>query len=70
MAAVQHLMVGTLGPTLEALERFEAFLIPSLILSFVTLIVGGALGVALLSYSYKALSGLTPDDVLSPSQGP
>jgi hypothetical protein len=33
------------------------------IFSFVWSIVGGALGVAVLSYSYKALRGLHPDDV-------
>jgi hypothetical protein len=54
------------SPTTAALDRLEAFLIPSLAISFLTLIVQGALGVGLLSYSYKALRGLAPEDVLSP----
>jgi hypothetical protein len=66
LAVAQFAMVGTMEPTLDALARFEAFLIPGLVLSFVTLIVFGALGVGLLSYSYKALSGLPPDAVVSP----
>lgn len=36
---------------------------------FFVSIVGSALGVAVLSYSYKALSGHAPDDILTPPQG-
>jgi hypothetical protein len=66
LAVMQFVLVGRLEPTFDALARFEAFLIPGLLLSFVTMIVFGALGVGLLSYSYKALNGLPPDAMLRP----
>ena len=44
-------------------EQIESRLFVQTIFSFVWSIVGGALAVAVLSYSYKALRGLQPDDV-------
>jgi hypothetical protein len=50
----------------DIFERFESMLLLQSVLGFVWSIVGGALGVAVLSYSYKALSGLHPDAVWTP----
>ena len=47
-------------------EQLDSFLLVQSIFGFVWAIVVGALGVAVLSYSYKALSGLSPDAVWTP----
>jgi hypothetical protein len=47
-------------------EQLDSFLVVQSIFGFVWAIVVGALGVAVLSYSYKALSGLPPDAVWTP----
>ena len=48
------------------LEQAESMVMVQTIFSFVWSIVGGALVVGVLSYSYKALSGRHPDDVWIP----
>ncbi len=56
--------LGTLSP---AFSTFAALSRPGpigLVLNYVMSIIGGALGVGILSYSYKALTGRAPDDVL------
>jgi len=47
-------------------EQFESLLLIQTIVNYVWAIIGGALGVAVLSYSYKALSGIDPDAVWTP----
>ena len=47
-----------------AIDRFESVLMQTLVLSFPASIVFGALGVGVLSYSYKALTGRRPDEVV------
>jgi hypothetical protein len=47
-------------------ERFESLLLVQSAFGFVWSVVGGALSVAVLSYSYKALSGIDPDAVWTP----
>jgi hypothetical protein len=69
LAVVQFLIGGNVLPAstpMEVFDRIEALLIPTLVMTFVSIIVQGALGVGVLSYSYKALSGLAPDEVVSP----
>ena len=43
-----------------------AFSLPMIVLGFAFSLVSGAVGVAVLSYSYKFLSGFAPDALLSP----
>src|SRR5262245_4080740 len=47
-------------------EQMESYLLLNLVVSFGAAIVGGALGVGVLSYTYKALNGLHPDAVWTP----
>jgi hypothetical protein len=54
----------------DFLERaWSGMLVRSFLLSFPFAIASGALGVALLSYSYKVLSGRMPEDILQPRTG-
>ncbi len=48
------------------IELMESLLFVQTIIGYVWLVIGSALGVAVLSYSYKALSGRQPDDFLTP----
>lgn len=52
------------GDVSASIDRFEAALMRTLVLSFPASIVFGALGVGVLSYSYKALTGRRPDEVV------
>jgi hypothetical protein len=53
-----------------AVETAEAALsLPMIMLGFVFSLVSGAVGVAILSYAYKYLSGKTPDALLPPPGG-
>ncbi|NWG23342.1 MAG: hypothetical protein HXY30_02815 [Pseudorhodoplanes sp.] len=56
------------GATLRAaVETAEAaFSFPMIVLGFAFSLVSGAVGVAVLSYSYKFLCGFAPDAILSP----
>jgi len=69
-AAVIAAIVVPVRPTgtspMAMLEVIESRLPLQMILSFVWSLVGGALGVAALSYSYKALIGRHPDDIWTP----
>ncbi len=49
---------------IAALRRWADFLPLVAVINYVVLIVAGAVGVALLSFSYKALKGLGPEDML------
>jgi len=81
MLALQLLLMSAMGfdllprpgaggtdPMRAMLERqFRlTFSIPMMVFSYLAMIVYGAIGVALLSYSYKALSGHAPDELLQP----
>jgi hypothetical protein len=46
------------------IDAFESVLMQTLVLSFPASIIFGALGVGVLSYSYKALTGRRPDEVV------
>jgi len=69
-SGVQRLVVfGTLAVDPEQIAHTvidTPTLLAMTVLQWVAKIVVGALGVAVLSYSYKALSGRAPDEVLTP----
>jgi hypothetical protein len=50
---------------IAALRRWSDFLPLVAVINYVVLIIAGAVGVALLSFSYKALKGLGPEDMLT-----
>jgi hypothetical protein len=55
---------GSAGDVSASIDRFEAALMRTLVLSFPASIIFGALGVGVLSYSYKVLTGRRPDEVV------
>ena len=58
------LSAGSAADMAAAIDRFESVLMQTLVLSFPASIIFGALGVGVLSYSYKALTGRRPDEVV------
>jgi hypothetical protein len=81
MLAIQLLLMSAMGfdllprpgaggtdPMRAMLEQqFRlTFSIPMMVFSYLAMIAYGAIGVGLLSYSYKALSGHAPDELLRP----
>src|SRR5262249_52519803 len=49
-----------------AVQRAQQWLVPRVLIDFLTTMVYAAVAVALVSYSYKALTGHRPEDRLTP----
>lgn len=65
MPDMVKLMSGEGHKAKAIVDALSFIQLPLAISQFIFMIIGGALGVAILSYSYKYLSGAQPEDVLT-----